>query len=219
MMYAMTATRPDIAFAIGKLSRYLCSYTKTHFQAAKDVLRYLKGTRDLRIIYTGGNGVKLVGLVDSAFIDKDEEGKSTTGYLLTIAGGAVEWRSALQKVTAQSSAEAEYMTAGEAASAAVGMRLFIEELGFLQDGPTPLEEDNQPCIAISKNDIQHTKTRHIKKEFHFIRDYIRSGDIKLVYTPSAEQAADALTKPATKNSLSLLYKKSGLQLYNNAQEC
>ena len=102
---------------------------------------------------------------------------------------------------------------------AIGLHLFLEELGFAQEGPTPLEEDNQLCIAISTNDIQHFKTHHIKQEFQFIHDYICSGDIKLVYTPLAEQATDTLTKPAMKNSLSLLFKKSGLQLYNNAQEC
>ena len=219
MMYAMTATHPDIAYAIGKLSRYLCTYTEHHFSAAKDVLHYLKGTRDVCLVFNGALGTQLTGLVDSAYIDKDEEGKSTTGYLLTIAGGAVEWRSVLQKVTAHSSAEAEYMAAGDAASAAIGLRLFLESLGFSQPGPTPLEEDNQPCIAISLNDTQHIKTRHIKKEYHFIRDYIRSGDIQLVYTPTAEQAADALTKPATKCSLAVLFQKSGLHLINDEQEC
>ena len=201
------------------VSRYLSTYTVYHFNAAKDVLCYLKGTQDLCIIYDGTKGTQLHNLVDSAFIDKDEEGKSTSGFLFTLAGGAVTWHSTLQKVTACSSVEAEYMAAGEAALMAIGLHFFLEELGFVQEGPTPLEEDHQPCIAISSNDTQHFKTWHIKKEFHFIHDYIYSGDIKLVYTPSAEQAADALTKPAMKNSLSLLYRKSGLQLYNNAQEC
>ena len=89
MMYAMTATHPDIAYAIGKLSCYLSTYTAYHFNAAKDVLHYLKGTRDLCIIYDGTKGIQLHGLVDSAFIDKDEERKSISGFLFTIAGGAV----------------------------------------------------------------------------------------------------------------------------------
>ena len=184
-----------------------------------DLLHYLKGTHDVCIVYQGCSGLQLWGMVDSAFIDKGEEGKSTSGYLMVLAGGAVEWCSAFQKVTAHSSVEAEYMAAGEATSAAVGLRLFIEELGFSQDGPTPLQEDNQPCIALSLNNCQHFKTRHIKKEHHFIRDYIKSGDVTLVYTPTGEQAADALTKPATRHSLELLFMKCGLRLYNNGQEC
>ena len=219
MMYLMTASRPDIAFALGKLSRYLATYTERHWQAAKDVLRYLKGTRDISLTYNGRNGVIAWGMADSDFIDHDEDAKSTMGYIITVvAGGAVAWQSTLQSITAKSTAEVEYMAVGEAASDIVWLRGFLGELGFAQSCATVLEEDNQPCMAIALNDVQHFKTKHIKKEYHFIRDYIKNKELIMQYVPSAEQGADAMTKPPTKQTLQLLYRKAGLTV-PNGQEC
>ena len=110
------------------------------------------------------------------------------------------------------------MAVGEAASDIIWLCSFLGELGFTQSHATVLEEDNQPCMAVALNDIQHFKMKHIKKEYHFIHDYIKNKKLVMQYVPSAEQGADAMTKPPTKQTLQLLYQKAGLTVPNE-QEC
>ena len=114
LMYAMVCTRPDIAQAVGVVSRYMSNLGWEHWQAVKWILRYLKGTRSLQLCF-GGSRLAIEGYVDADHAGCKETRKSTTGYVFTIGGGAVSWMSRLQDIVSLSSTKAEYVALTEAA--------------------------------------------------------------------------------------------------------
>ncbi|GJY26434.1 putative RNA-directed DNA polymerase [Tanacetum coccineum] len=113
LMYAMVCTRPDLAHAVGVVSRFLSNPGKKHWEAVKWIFRYLRGTSKLGITFGNGKPM-LVGYTDSDLAGNKDNMKSTSGYLMTFAGGAVSWQSRLQKCVALSTTEAEYVAATEA---------------------------------------------------------------------------------------------------------
>ena len=111
LMYLMISTRPDIAMAIGKFSRYMSNTRNMHWEAVKWILRYLKGTVDYGLLFDAKslNAISLIGYVDADYGQDLDGRKSTTGYVFTLGGGCISWRSTLQKCVAQSTTEAEYV--------------------------------------------------------------------------------------------------------------
>jgi len=209
LLYASMITRPDITYAVQALGRHMQSSGNEHMIAAKRVLRYLQGTKDLGLIYeageTGsGNGIGgqlcVVGFSDADWGGDLDTRRSTTGYLFMIeeTGGVVSWGSKLQPTVALSSAEAEYMAACAAVQEAVHLRLLMSDLGFEQREPTVIYEDNQGCIALSDNPVHHRRTKHIDIRYHFIRERVTSKEIELKYVPTEHQLADLLTKGLAK---------------------
>ena len=112
-----------------------------------------------------------------------------------MSGCAISWRSALQKIVACSSTEAEYIALSEAMREVIWLRQILSELGFIQEQPTAIMEDNQGCIAISKNRRTDKRTKHIDLRFHFCRDQIEQGSVKVDYCPTENMISDSLTKP------------------------
>jgi ATP-binding cassette subfamily B (MDR/TAP) protein 1 len=131
-MFAMICTRPDIAQAVGVVSRYMTNPSREHWNTIKRILRYIKGTSDAALCY-GGSEFTVRGYVDSDFAGDLEKRKSTTGYVFIITGGAVSWVSKLQNVIALSTTEAEYMATTQACKEAIWMKKLIEELGHKQE--------------------------------------------------------------------------------------
>lgn len=196
MLYAAMMTRPDIGFAIQALSRHLHNPGKEHWVAAKRVLRYLSGTKDLGIKYGARDqGTRLIGYSDSDWANDVDTRRSTTAYVYTVTGGAVSWMSRLQATVALSSTEAEYMSACAGAQEAKHLRGVMASMGFMQEGPTVIHEDNQGCIALANNPITQQRSKHIDIRYHFTRDLISDGVIVLRYIETQHQLADILTKP------------------------
>ena len=123
-MYAMLCTRPDISFAISVTSRYQSNLGNDHWMAIKHILKYLKGTKDKLIIY-GGNELQVNGYTDSDFQSDPDDRKSTSGFVFTLNGGVFCWKSSKQGSTADSTTEAKYIVASEAANEAVWINNFI----------------------------------------------------------------------------------------------
>ena len=113
LMYAMVCTRPDIAHSVGVVSRFLSNPGKKHWAAVKWILRYLHSTSKMCLSFGNANPV-LVGYTDADMAGDVDSRKSTLGYLITFAGGAVSWQSKLQKSVALSTTEAEFIAAIEA---------------------------------------------------------------------------------------------------------
>jgi hypothetical protein len=192
LMYLMVGTRPDIAFTVGALSRHLSNPGPEHWVVAKRVLRYLKGTANLCLTYSGGLE-ELVGYTDADWAS-DLDRYSTSGYLFILGGGAVSWASKRQKSIALSSTEAEYMALALGAKEAVWLRQLLEELQFPPTGPTLINVDNQSCIKLTKNPELHQQTKHIDIRYHFTRQHVEEGTIKVEFCPTKQMAADFLTK-------------------------
>ena len=118
-MYAMVATQPDLAYAVGVVSRYMSNPGRKHWEAVKHILRYLRGTKDARLTFGSNNSTEVEGYTDSDYAGNTDNRKSTSGYVFTYGGGAISWRSKLQECTTLSTTEAEYITTSDAAKEAI----------------------------------------------------------------------------------------------------
>jgi hypothetical protein len=193
LMYTAIATRPDIAYAVQSVSRFLKNPGMPHWDAVKRIFRYLNGTRDLWLTY-GDVRAQLAGYGD-ADGSMAEDRKALTGYAFMINGGAVSWSSKQQAIVSLSTTESEYVASTEAAKEALWLRSMIAQLFTPLDAPTTLFGDNQSAIALAKDHQYHARTKHIDIRFHFIRWVIEQGSIRLVYCPTEDMVADTLTKP------------------------
>ncbi|KAK4388091.1 Retrovirus-related Pol polyprotein from transposon TNT 1-94 [Sesamum angolense] len=129
VMYLMVSTRPDIAYAISCLSRYMSNADLPHWEALKWLLRYLKGSIDTGIKFSKNKeGVNLVGYVDSNYANDRDCRKSTTSYIFTLCGACISWKSQLQSIVALSTTEAEYIATTEAFKEAMWLEAFVAGL-------------------------------------------------------------------------------------------
>ncbi|KAK2965254.1 hypothetical protein RJ640_015752 [Escallonia rubra] len=143
----LTATRPDIMFAASLLSRFMQAPSHFHLGAAKRVLRYIQGTVDYGIMNGRSKEVKLTGFCDSDFEGWKDDMKSTSGYCFTLGSGVFSWLSKKQQSVAQSSAEAEYVSAAIATSQAIWLRRIFHDFGQKQERKTEMFCDNKSAVA------------------------------------------------------------------------
>jgi hypothetical protein len=196
LMYPMLGTRPDIAFTVASLGRHAATPGEEHLRALDRVFRYLRGTSDWGLVFRRGgeNGLTLHGYVDADWASDINDRKSTSGYVFTLAGGAVSWSSKKQSSVALSSTEAEYIAGAHAAKEVVWLRRLLSELGAGTNDPTIVHMDNQSAMTIARNPEFHDRTKHIEVRYHFLRQKVESEELELEYIPTGEQIADVLTK-------------------------
>jgi hypothetical protein len=208
--FASTCTRPDIAASTSEVGTFLENPGNTHWGAAKRILRYLKGSRKNKLVYKNTDGpTTLVGYTDSDWAGDVDKRRSRTGYIFYLSGAPVSWSSRLQKCAALSSCEAEYVAACAATQEAMWLRGFLEELGFPQTGPTTILEDNQGTICVSEREGDNERTKHIDIKYHYTRERVAEGDVKLKYIPTKKNTADILTKPLQMATFEELMKLMG----------
>jgi hypothetical protein len=194
LMYTAINTRPDIAFAVQHLSQFLSNPLPVHWTAAKRVLRYLNGTRDLGIVYGMEEDFDPIGYCDADWASNLIDRCSISGYIFLIGGGPISWQSKKQQTTALSTMEAEYMAASLATCKAVWLRNFYREIGSPQDIPTSLNIDNRSAIDFSNNSGFHARSKHIDIRHHFVHEKIILEDIEVFHCKSEDNIADVLTK-------------------------
>ncbi|MCO5597506.1 hypothetical protein L7F22_051584 [Adiantum nelumboides] len=191
-MYAIICTRPDIAFAVGVVSRYMSNPSKKHWEAVKGLMRYLNGTKGLGVRF-GGEDACVLGYTDSDYAGDMDKRRSTSGYVFLFNGGAVSWRSRLQNCTAMSTTKAEYVAVSEASKEAIWLARFVSNLGISSETPT-LHCDSQSAIMLAKNPVFHAKTKHISVKYHFIRDVLEDKHMQLVKVHIDDNTAYLFTK-------------------------
>ncbi|KAG8485839.1 hypothetical protein CXB51_019238 [Gossypium anomalum] len=191
----LTATRPDIMFAVSLLSRFMHCCNEDHFRAAKRVLRYIKGTLSYGMQFCKAKRLRLVGYTDSDWAGSKDDMKSTSGYVFTLGSAIFCWSSKKQNVVAQSTAEAEYVAAAGAVNQAIWLRKILTDLNLYQEGATEIYCDNQSAVAIAKNPVFHGRTKHFSIKLHVVREMEQAHEVKLIHCSSEEQLADILTKP------------------------
>ena len=190
----LTHTRPDLSFAVGLLSRFMHHPTKHHFGAAKRVLRYVAGTKNLGVWYVKNEEFFLTGYTDSDWAGSQDDRKSTSGNCFVLGSGPIAWGSKKQATVALSSTEAEYVAATTAACQAIWLRRLLKDLNQQQVQATRVFCDNVSAVALTKNPVMHGRTKHIEIKHHFIRELVAEGEIKLEVCKSEDQLADILTK-------------------------
>jgi hypothetical protein len=196
IMYAMLCTRPDIAHAVSLTSRYQSDPGMEHWTAVKNILKYLKRTKDMFLCYGGDQELVVNGYTDASWNTDPDDSKSQSGYVFILNGAAVSWARSKQCTVAKSSTESEYIAASEASSEAVWMKRFIVELGVVPSALDPLIIycDNMGAIANAQEPRSHKRLKHIKLRYHSIREYIEDGEVKICKVHTDLNVADPLTK-------------------------
>jgi hypothetical protein len=200
LMYLSTGTRPDISHAVNTLSKFLETPSNEHWIAAKRILKYLKSTIDLVIVYNGANEnvCQLTGYSDADFASCLDTRKSLSGVVLMLNNGPVIWSSRKQGIVATSTTEAEYVAAHDATKDIVWLRQLLEDIGFKQNHPTTLLCDNAAAEKLIQNPTFHKRSKHIDIKFHYTRDLVKQETINIKHVSSNSQLADILIKPLTR---------------------
>jgi hypothetical protein len=193
LMY-LTATRPDLMFAVNLIARFMEHPVETHLMAAKRIMRYIRGTLKLGILYKRGKQAELIAYSDSDYGGDVDDRKSTSGYVFMLGFGAVSWSSRKQPIVTLSTTEAEFIAAAYCVCQGIWLKRILECIGLKQSKCLTVFCDNSSTIKLSKNPVLHGRSKHIDIRFHFLRNLSCDGDIELVHCASQEQLADIMTK-------------------------
>ena len=194
LIYLNTCTRPDLSFAVSVLARKMSNPLKRDWTAAKRVLRYIRGTSSLGVKYSSDGKQSLIGYADADWAGDVNTRKSTSGYVFLFANGPISWATKKQSSVSLSTAEAEYISGSLATQELLGLKRLIVELKGGNQIPT-LMQDNQGAIAMTKNPVKHSRTKHIDIRYHFIRENLLKNEFNIEYCPTTHMIADVMTKP------------------------
>jgi Reverse transcriptase (RNA-dependent DNA polymerase)/gag-polypeptide of LTR copia-type/Integrase core domain len=208
--------------AVSQVSQHSSAPTPTHQSTGKRGFRYLNATSTMGITYDGSHGLELEAYCDADYA-ASEGRKSIMAFLFKLAGAAVSWMSKLEPTVAISSTESEYMALLQAVKESIWIQRFLKELGRYSavKNANRIMEDNQGAIALAHNPEYHARTKHIDVQYHFVRECIEMGKVELVYCPTEEMVADALTKPLARDRHWNLLGKMGLETmedFNNGKK-
>jgi hypothetical protein len=221
LMYLSNTSRPDIAFCVRKVAQHAQAPGRVHWEAVKKILRYLNGTANYGLVFgrvqrstsAGVTSATQNSIVNSpsyisCYADADWAAdvatrRSCTGNLILLGGSIVDWICKLQPTVALSSCEAEYQSTGSGVQSMLYMDSLLKEMkergeeNGKDDSTLTLKvlNDNQSAVAICKNDVLHSRVRHIDIKHHFIREQVEKGAVEVTWIPTHEQLADILTKP------------------------
>jgi hypothetical protein len=206
----LSHTRPDIAYAVSIVSRYMHDPRSSHWDSALRILRYLKSCPGKGILFSNNGHLKVEGYTDADWAGCLDDRKSTSGYCVFVGGNLVSWRSKKQSVVARSTAEAEFRSMASGLCELMWLRILLFELRLLDDGPLKLCCDNQAAINLVHNPVQHDRTKHVEIDRHFIKEKIDKGILQVSFVKSIDQVADVLTKGVNGVSFMKLCDKMGL---------
>ena len=210
LLYLANFTRPDISFAVSSLARHMTKPTERHWGQVKHLLAYLKGTQQHGIVY-GCTTDGLQGWCDADFAACTVSRKSRTGYIYSVAGGAIAWQSKLQATIALSTAEAEYTAASHAAKECTWIGRIARLLGVHHDLPPVLRVDNQAAIKLAVAGGHSARTKHIDVAAMHIRSAVLRKVLLVEYIQSKDNVADMLTKPLAAENVQRLIKVVGIK--------
>uniref|UniRef100_A0AAV1TQC8 Integrase catalytic domain-containing protein n=1 Tax=Peronospora matthiolae TaxID=2874970 RepID=A0AAV1TQC8_9STRA len=197
LMHLTTATRPDIAYAVSFVSRFMEKPQEEHWVAVKRIFRYLQGTKMHGICYKPSAKIAFRGYSDADWAGDLADRKSTSGYVFMLLGAPVSWGSKKQPSVSLSTSEAEYIALSLAIQKGKWInRLLCEIMAAAnEEGPElVIREDNQSCIKMTKNPVNHGRAKHIDIKYHHIRDEVKRGEVKLEYCETTLMLADIMTK-------------------------
>ena len=178
-------------------SRFQANPGENHWIAVTNILKYLHRTKDRFLVFGGDSALRVTSFTDASFQTDRDDMKSQSGFMFMLNGGAISWRISKQTTTADSTTEAKYIAAAEAAKEAVWIRQFLKGLKVVQsvEEPIPIYCDNSGAIIQAKEPKSSNKARHVLRKFHIIRDFVERGDISIYKVGTADNVVDPLTKP------------------------
>ncbi|KAK9035730.1 hypothetical protein V6N11_077761 [Hibiscus sabdariffa] len=193
----LTASRPDIMFSVCLCARFQANPKESHLKAIKRIFRYLQDTPSLGLWYARDSTFDLHAYSDADYGGCKVDRKSTSGTCQFLGNMLISWFSKKQNSVALSTTEAEYISAGSCCAQVLWMKQQLLDYG-IDVGTIPIKCDNTSVICLTKNPIQHSRTKHIEIRHHFIRDHVSKNDIVLEYVDTLHQLADIFTKPLDK---------------------
>lgn len=212
LLYLAINTRPDISTAVCILAQKTSKPSKEDWNELKRVLKYLKGTANLKLFL--GNfeeRQELLGYADANYAENRIDRKSNSGFIFKLNGGTISWKCSKQKTVSLSSTEAEFVALCEAVKEALWLQNLLADINRVQTIRTTIYEDNQSCIKMIENQKISNRSKHIDVKFHFIRDIIKGGKIQIEYCSTNEMLADLLTKPLSNIRFGTLRDNLNLQ--------
>jgi hypothetical protein len=200
-LWPARTAHPELLYAVNQCGAHTNNPNIAHVTAIKRVLRYLKGTSDLGVTFRRNPSGEFIlkGFADADYAGEPEENdhpmRSTSAFVAYIHGvGPIFSKSALQSTVARSTAEAEYKSASIVGQFCSGFRNFLEELGLEQQEPTDIKGDNQAALAMLKSKLSGSKSRHVKVDFHYIKELVQQKQVRFEYCPTNDMVADIFTK-------------------------
>ncbi|PWA92889.1 zinc finger, CCHC-type [Artemisia annua] len=203
-------TRPDLSYSVGLLSRWMQDPKEHHLKAVKQVIRYIKGTKEHDIIYKKEGGCKITGYSDSSYGINTDQGKGTTGIVFYFGESPITWCTQKQPTVALSSCESEFMAA-TAACQALWLKRLLSELTGSEEKKITFKVDNVSAIALVKNPVFHGRSKHIDIRYHFIRECVENGHIIVEHVSGELQRADILTKALPRLKFTTMRQMLGVQ--------
>ncbi|CAI7869706.1 unnamed protein product [Closterium sp. NIES-54] len=196
LMYLMTCTRPDLAYPLSILARYVAPgrHGPEHMAAAKRVLRYLCSTSGLGLVLGGRRPVVLTGHADASWADDKATQRSSQGYTFSLGSGSVSWRSTRSSSVLGSSCEAEIYAGAMAAQELRWLTYLLTDLGEQPRSPPLLYVDNKAMLALCREHRLEHRTKHIALRYFLARELQQRGQLRLAYVASQANTADIVTK-------------------------
>ena len=191
----LNLTRPDLSFAINKLSQFMHKPTSLHFQHPKRLLRYLKATINYGILLKKTTALTLQAYTDADWGGNTDDRTSTSAYLIYLGGNPISWLSRKQRTVARSSTEAEYRAVATTTAEIMWITNLLSELHIPLTKPPLLLCDNVGATYLCSNPVLHSKMKHISLDYHFVREQVRDGKLQVSHVSTKDQLADLLTKP------------------------
>ncbi|GKC31128.1 retrotransposon protein, putative, ty1-copia subclass [Tanacetum coccineum] len=208
----LTASRPDLQFAICMCARYQARPTEKHLNAVKMIFRYLKGTVHRGLWYPKDSSFALTAFADADHAGCQDTRRSTSGSIQLLGDRLVSWSSKRQKSAAISSTEAEYIALSGCCAQVLWMRSQLTDYGF-GFNKIPMYCDNKSAIALCCNNVQHSRSKHIDIRFHFIKEHVENGVIELYFVNTEYQLADIFTKALGRERIEFLINKLGMRSF------
>ncbi|GJR69104.1 retrovirus-related pol polyprotein from transposon TNT 1-94 [Tanacetum coccineum] len=208
----LTASRPDLQFAICMCARYQARPTEKHLNTVKRIFRYLKGTVHRGLWYPKDSSFALTAFADADHAGCQDTRRSTSGSIQLLGDRLVSWSSKRQKSAAISSTEAEYIALSGCCAQVLWMRSQLTNYGF-GFNKIPMYCDNKSVIALCCNNVQHSRSKHIDIRFHFIKEHVENGVIELYFVNTEYQLADIFTKALGRERIEFLINKLGMRSF------
>ncbi|CAI7900471.1 unnamed protein product [Closterium sp. NIES-54] len=196
LMYLMTCTRPDLAYPLSLLARYVAPgrHRKVHWDAAKRVLHYLCSTSGMGLVLGGRGPVVLTGHADASWVDDSTTQRSSKGYTFSLGSGSVSWRSTRSSSNLSSSCEAEIYAGAMVAQELRWLTYVLTDLGEQPCSPPVLYVDNKAMIALCQEHRLEHRTKHIALRYFLARELQQHGQLRLAYVATRANSADIFTK-------------------------
>ncbi|GKD96534.1 hypothetical protein Tco_1380431 [Tanacetum coccineum] len=208
----LTASRPDLQFAICMCARYQARPTEKHLHAVKRIFQYLRGTVNRGLWYPKDSSIALTAFADADHAGCQDTRRSTSGSMQFLGDRLVSWSSKRQKSAAISSTKAEYIALSGCCAQVLWMRSQLTDYGF-GFNKIPMYCDNKSAIALCCNNVQHSRSKHIDIRFHFIKEHVENGVIELYFVNTEYQLADIFTKALGRERIEFLINKLGMRSF------